>query len=395
MATMSASPGQSTYRTPHATTKRRSRALATTLVAFTATALFAACAPTPEAEPSRTTTATPTPAVTVTGTPDVAVIPQGDPTVLATGLVTPWSIAFAGDAPLISERDTGNILELDGDTTRMVGTIADIVQQGESGLLGIAVDDQQRLYVYSTGPDGNRIQRFPLAGTSGSLTLGESETILDGIPSASYHDGGRIAFGPDGMLYATTGDAGGRDNAQDLDNLAGKILRMTPDGAAPDDNPFPGSLVYSYGHRNPQGIDWATDGTLFAAEFGQNTWDELNVITPGGNYGWPIVEGVGGNAEFIDPVQQWTPDQASPSGIAVIGGTVFIANLRGQTLRAVPVAEPGTSTDYYAGTYGRIRHVSEAPDGSLWILTSNTDGQGSGPRDGDDRLLAVPLTAQP
>jgi len=320
--------------------------------------------------------------------------PQGNPTALTTGLTTPWSLAFLGATALISERDTGDILELTGDTTRVVGTIPDVVQRGESGLLGIATDDQQRLYVYSTGPDGNRIQRFAITGVPGNLGLSTGEMILQGIPAASYHDGGRLALGPDGMLYATTGDAGRRDAAQDLETLGGKILRMTPDGAVPDDNPFPGSLVYSFGHRNPQGIAWAEDGTMIAAEFGQNTWDELNVITPGANYGWPNVEGIADNPEYTDPVQQWPPDEASPSGIAVVGGTVFIANLRGQTLRAVPLTDPTTSVDHYTGTYGRIRHVTESPDGTLWLLTSNTDGYGSGPREGDDRLLSVPLNEQ-
>lgn len=369
-------------------TTRSSRAKATALAAVTTAVLLAGCMPTPEAEQ----TTAPTPVSSAPGDPTGQLTPQGDPTVLSTGLVTPWSVAFVDATALISERDTWNILELTGDTTRVVGTVADVVQQGESGLLGIAVDDQQRLYAYSTGPDGNRIQRFSLSGEPGSLTLGTPEIVVDGIPAASYHDGGRIAFGPDGMLYATTGDAGGRDNAQDLDNLAGKILRMTPDGAVPDDNPFPDSLVYSYGHRNPQGIAWADDGTLFAVEFGQNTWDELNIITPGSNYGWPLVEGIGDNSDYVDPVQQWTPEEASPSGIAVVGGTVYIANLRGQTLRAVPVADPSTSTEYFSGAYGRLRHVAEAPDGTLWFLTSNTDGYGSGPRDGDDRILSVPLT---
>ncbi len=341
-------------------------------------------------DPEATRTAQPLPSTTAVPAPADVVMPQGDPAELATDLVTPWAIAFDGQSTLISERDTGNILELVGGTTRVVGTIPGVVHQGESGLLGIAVDDQRRLYVYSTG-DENRIQRFPLTGAAGSLGLGGGETILDGIPAASYHDGGRIAFGPDGMLYATTGDAGRRDAAQDVDSLGGKILRMTPDGGVPADNPLPDSLVYSYGHRNPQGIAWADDGTMFAAEFGQDTWDELNIITPGGNYGWPIVEGVAGDADFVDPVQQWNPDDASPSGIAIVGGTVFIANLRGQTLRAVPIAEPGTSTELYTGAYGRIRHVAAGPDGQLRFLTSNTDGYGAGPRDGDDRLLSVPL----
>jgi glucose/arabinose dehydrogenase len=165
-------------------------------------------------------------------------------------------MVFTGDTALISERDSGNILELTGDTTRLVGTVQDVRHVGESGLLGLAVDEQQRLYAYSTGPDGNRIQRFAVSGSPGSLRLGAPETILAGLPAASCHDGDRLAFGPDGMLYATVGDAGQRNNAQDLASLGGKILRMTSDGGIPADNPFPGSLVYSYGHRNPQGIAW-------------------------------------------------------------------------------------------------------------------------------------------
>ncbi|MFN8087087.1 MAG: PQQ-dependent sugar dehydrogenase [Microbacterium sp.] len=239
-------------------------------------------------------------------------------------------------------------------------------------------------------PNGNRVQRFALTGDPGTLGLGPAETIIDGIPSAPTHNGGRIAFGPDGLLYATTGDAGQRDAAQDPASLAGKILRMTPDGAAPADNPFPGSVVYSLGHRNPQGIAWSGEGVMFASEFGQDTWDELNIIAPGANYGWPIVEGSSGDGRFTDPVQQWGPDAASPSGIRIAGATLYIANLRGETLRAVPVSDPGTSVDYYVGVFGRLRDVALAPDGTLWALTNNTDGRGS-PRAGDDLLLGVRL----
>lgn len=344
-----------------------------------------------EPSPSATTTSTAPPtAVSTPATAAGGVLPTGTPSDVVTGLEAPWSVVFLGDTPLISQRDDGTVLEVTGDGTRSVGTVEGVVHAGESGLLGLAVDGQDRLYAYSTGVDGNRIQRFEVTGEPGSLALGEPETILDGLPSASYHDGGRIAFGPDGMLYATVGDAGQTDDAQDVDSLGGKILRMTPDGDVPDDNPFDGSLVYSYGHRNPQGLAWAEDGALFAAEFGQDTWDELNIITPGGNYGWPEVEGIAGREDFIDPVQQWSPDQASPSGIAITGGTIFIANLRGGVLRAVPVADPTTSTDFYAEEYGRIRAVTPAPDGDLWFLTNNTDGRGT-PRDGDDRLLSVAL----
>jgi len=205
------------------------------------------------------------------------------------------------------------------------------------------------------------------------------------------HNGGQLAFGPDGMLYATTGDADQRPSAQSVDSLAGKILRMTPDGDPPADNPFEDSLVYSLGHRNPQGIGWAEDGTMFASEFGQDTWDELNIIVPGGNYGWPEVEGSGGAERgFIDPVQQWTPDEASPSGLAVTGGTVFVAGLGGERLFAIDASAPETS-EQLLDDDGRIRDVTIAPDGTLWVLTNNTDGRGS-PREGDDRILSLPLT---
>ncbi|WP_406690495.1 PQQ-dependent sugar dehydrogenase [Saccharopolyspora sp. ID03-671] len=305
------------------------------------------------------------------------------------GLTTPWSVVFAGDTPIISERDTGRIVEIDpAGRAREVGVIPGVVASGESGLLGLALRDGN-LYAYSTGQDGNRIQRYPLLGQPGSFRLGPERTILDRLPSASYHDGGRIAFGPDGMLHAAVGDAGNSASAQDLGSLGGKILRMTPDGGVPPDNPFPGSLVLTYGHRNVQGLAWGPDGTLYASEFGQNTWDELNIIRPGANYGWPTVEGIGERPGLTDPVQQWATDVASPSGIAVHGDAVYLANLRGERLREVPLREPGTSTEHFVGEFGRLRDVAVAPDGTLRVLTSNTDGRGD-PAPGDDRMLAFP-----
>ena len=322
--------------------------------------------------------------------------PTGERDVVASGLDAPWSVILDGDSALVSERDSGDILEIRANgAKRVVGTVPGIAHGGEGGLLGLALDDDHRLYVYSTGDDGNRIQRFALSGAVGNLGLGRATTILDGLPSQSVHNGGRIAFGPDGMLYASVGDATNRGSAQDLDALSGKILRMTPDGDVPDDNPFDGSLVYSYGHRNVQGLGWAADGTMFAAEFGQDTWDELNVIEPGANYGWPTVEGKGGGAGLTDPVQQWPTDDASPSGLVVLGGTVFIANLKGERIRGIPAADPTTAREYFVGAngvgeYGRIRSVLEGPDGSLWFVTNNTDGRGS-PRDGDDRIVSAQL----
>lgn len=320
-------------------------------------------------------------------------VPAGSPEDVVTGLDAPWSIVFVGDTALVSSRDDGDLLEVTEDgTTRVIGTVGGVEHTLETGLLGLAVDDQDRLYAYSTGADGNRVQRFSLTGEPGSYGLGPAETLIEGIPAARTHAGGRIAFGPDDQLYVTVGDADARETAQDLSALTGKILRMTPDGEVPDDNPFPDSYVYSYGHRNPQGIAWASDGTMFAAEFGQDTWDELNIVTPGSNYGWPVVEGIAGDDRFVDPVQQWDPDTASPSGIAVADGTVFIANLRGGVLRSVPVADPTTATDHFAGEHGRLRDVVVAPDGDLWFLTNNTDGRGD-PADGDDRVLRVGLEA--
>lgn len=307
---------------------------------------------------------------------------------IAEGLDAPWSVAFDGASTVISERDTARIVEVDDDgAVREVAVIEGVVSGGEGGLLGIAVQDGF-LYAYSTASDGNRVQRFALSGSAGDLRIGEAESIIAGIPSAANHNGGRIAFGPDRMLYVTTGDAGERDRAQDTDSLAGKILRLTPDGAVPEDNPFPGSPVYSYGHRNPQGLAWTPDGTLFASEFGQDTWDELNIIEPGGNYGWPVVEGIVGRDGFIDPVQQWAPGVASPSGIAVSGGSVFVANLRGERVRAVPLDDTGSASELLVGDAGRVRDVVLASDGTLWVLTNNTDGRGS-PREGDDRLIRL------
>lgn len=349
--------------------------------ALLAVVLAAACTPTPAAAP--TDPGTP-------ATPGAVATPTAAPEDVLTGLDVPWSVAFLGDTPLISTRERAEVLEPTGDGgTRVVGTVPDVAPSDEGGLLGLAVADGY-LYAYATTADGNRVDRFPVEGDPGTLGLGPREPVLDGIPAAANHDGGRIAFGSDGMLYVGTGDAGRRDAAQDPGSLAGKILRVTPDGTVPGDNPFPGSPVWSLGHRNVQGLAWSDDGTLYATEFGQDTWDELNVITPGANYGWPVVEGIAGREGYVDPVQQWTPDAASPSGVAFLDGTLYVANLKGSVLRAVPTAAPGTAVDLFAGTYGRLRDAVAAPDGSLWVVTGNTDGRGT-PRTGDDRVLRVPL----
>ncbi|MBN9171584.1 MAG: PQQ-dependent sugar dehydrogenase, partial [Microbacterium sp.] len=277
---------------------------------------------------------------------------------------------------------------------RDVGVVPDVVSGGEAGLNGIAlqaVGDTTWLYAYHATRTDNRVVRMPLDGSPGSYRLGPAESVFTGIATAGNHDGGRLSFGPDGMLYVTTGDAGRGDAAQDRDSLNGKILRLTPDGRPAPGNPF-GTAVWSYGHRNVQGIAWSGGGVMWASEFGQNTWDELNRIEPGANYGWPVVEGTGSDSAFRNPVAEWATDEASPSGIAAVDDTIFLAALRGERLWRVDTrggAAVGDAQIVLDGL-GRLRDAVAAPDGSLWVLTNNTDGRGS-PRAGDDLLLRIPL----
>jgi len=311
-----------------------------------------------------------------------------EPAVVVDGLDVPWSVAFYDGVALVSERDAARVLEIDDEgVAREVGVVAAVTPRGEGGLLGIAVLESH-LYAYATTSEGNRVDRYPLTGGAGSLELGPAEPVISGIPAGQIHNGGRLAFGPDGMLYITAGDAGEPANAQDRESLAGKILRLAPDGGIPADNPYPGSPVYSYGHRNPQGIAWAMDGTMYASEFGQNTWDELNIIEPGGNFGWPEVEGIAGQDGFVDPVQQWAPEEASPSGIAVLEDKLYVANLRGERLRVVALDDPGSSVELFVGEDGRLRDLVVTRDGELWVVTNNTYGRGD-PEPEDVRILLV------
>ena len=309
-------------------------------------------------------------------------LPGDEVTVIAKGLSVPWGIAFRPDgSALVTERDTARILSVTpaGAVTE-VQKVPDVRASGEGGLLGIAISPADGLvYVYYTSASDNRIARFRLGATP--------QVIFSAIPKAGIHNGGRIAFGPDGFLYVGTGDAGDSGRAQQIDYLGGKILRLTPDGKPAPGNPFPNSPVYSYGHRNVQGLAWDHSGQLYASEFGQNRYDELNKIEPGLNYGWPIVEGMGSDTHYTNPVATWATADASPSGLAIAGGKAYLACLRGTKIYRIGL--DGTNPQVLlGGAYGRLRAVQVAPDGSLWVSTSNKDGRGS-PGPDDDRILRL------
>ncbi len=312
-------------------------------------------------------------------------------TVLAAGLQIPWEVAFVPDGrAFLTERPTGRLLVRAPD-----GAISEVRRftvdpEGEGGLLGLAASPDFAadglLYAYLTTAEDNRIVRFrPDAPAE------PAEPILTGIPAGRIHNGGRLAFGPDGKLYATAGDAGEGSRSQDAGALGGKILRIEPDGAVPADNPIAGSHVYALGFRNPQGLAWDRQGRLYATEFGPDRDDEINVVVPAGNYGWPQVTGMVNQPGLIDPIVVDQPAQASWSGAAVLTdgaigpweGDLFVAALRGQRLWRFDLDGEGRAVDaeeLLAGEFGRLRVVRQAPDGSLWILTSN--GQ-------DDRVIRL------
>ena len=315
---------------------------------------------------------------------------------IATGLTSPWDIAFLpnGDA-LVSERDTGLIkrVKSDGDV-ETVGELTDVEPTSEGGLLGLTVhpdfESEPYVYAYLSTDSDNRLVRMRWDGSR----LGAAEPLLTSNPVGEIHDGGRLAFGPDGMLYVTTGETGDEALSQDLDSNGGKILRLEPDGSVPGANPFGDSPVWSYGHRNVEGLAFDDNGRLWASEFGENTWDELNLIRPGENYGWPLREGSQGEqCDCVDPAAAWHPAVASPSGLAYAEGTLWMAALRGERLWRIPLdgnRPAGEPRGFFIGEYGRLRAIAVAPDGALWLGTSNTDGRGE-PSGDDDRILRVEL----
>jgi glucose/arabinose dehydrogenase len=320
---------------------------------------------------------------------------------IARDLAAPWSLVFLPDgSALVTERDTAEIKRLtptdNGWASSSALTIGDVNNDGEGGLMGLAVkpsepdDTTVSVYVYWSTDEDNRVGVMTWDGQE----LSEPEVIVDGIPHASIHNGGRIAFGPDGNLYIATGDAGQTGLAQDETSLAGKVLRVTATGEPVDQNPDPDSPVYSLGHRNIQGLAFDEEGQLWASEFGSSEADEFNLIEAGGNYGWPIYEGAGGDPDYIDPVVQWEPTAiASPSGMTIASGWGWVAGLRGQTLWQVPLdpeIRVASSVAWFEDEFGRLRDVIRTPEGTLWLITNNTDGRGN-PGSEDDRILEVQL----
>ncbi|MFJ1966226.1 PQQ-dependent sugar dehydrogenase [Streptomyces massasporeus] len=321
---------------------------------------------------------------------------------VAEGLDSPWGLApLPGGGLLVSSRDDGTIVRVDEKTGKKteLGEVPGVSAAGEGGLLGIALSpdyaSDHMVYAYFTSASDNRIVRmiYDEQKPAGEQ-LGAPDTVYKGIPKGFIHNGGRIQFGPDKMLFVGTGESGDTGLSQDKDSVGGKILRLTPEGEPAPGNPFPDSPVYSYGHRNVQGLAWDGKQRLFASEFGQDTWDELNAIKPGDNYGWPEAEGRSDAKGFHNPIDQWTTAEASPSGIAYAEGSIWMAGLRGKRLWRIPLNGTEASAEpraFLEGEYGRLRTVVSAGGDRLWLVTSNTDGRGS-PKDGDDRILELRVT---
>ena len=328
--------------------------------------------------------------------PDGARSQDARPQAIASGLTVPWEIVELPDRDLLVTERSGTLRRLGKDNKSY--EIAGVQHTSEGGLLGLALHprfaENHYLYLYLTSRtnDGltNRVERYKYENDR----LQDKSTILADIPGAANHDGGRIAFGPDGLLYVTTGDAGNEPAAQDMKSLAGKILRVKDDGSVPADNPFD-NAVYSYGHRNPQGLAWDDSGQLWSTEHGRSGvrsgFDELNRIKRGGNYGWPVIEGDESREGMERPVlHSGAGDTWAPASLAFWRGSFVFGGLRGESLYQVTTKPDGGMAlrAHFRGEFGRLRSVSSGRDEVLYFSTSNTDGRGSADS-GDDKVLSI------
>jgi glucose/arabinose dehydrogenase len=320
---------------------------------------------------------------------------ESDIEIAASNLQTPWGIAFLPNGDILVTERPGSLKRITGDAQSY--TIDGVIETSEGGLLGIALHPDfarnNLLYLYSTyrnnGTLLNRVERYTYSEDQLSL----DRVVIEDIPGSSTHDGGMIAFGPDKKLYITTGDASRPDSAQDTAALSGKILRINDDGSIPADNPF-NNAVYSYGHRNPQGITWDDDGIMWSSEHGPSGSatgrDELNRIDKGANYGWPVISGDETREDMRSPVvQSGDNDTWAPGAIAYHDGSLFFTGLRGQTLYQAEIIDKNTVTlsRHFGEKYGRLR-AAVTHNNQLYISSSNTDGRGF-PKDNDDKIIKI------
>ena len=332
----------------------------------------------------------------VTGESGVSVtspeVVAADVAVVAENLEIPWDLVFLPNGEILVSERSGFLVKL-SDQSRIA--ITGTKHQGEGGLLGLALhpnfSNNNFLYLYLTATVNggllNRVERYIWQAD----TLNFDKIIIDNIPGASYHDGGQLEFGPDGFLYIATGDAGDSNLAQNVNSLAGKILRLHDDGSIPVDNPW-GTAVYSYGHRNVQGLAWDGQGRLWATEHGRSGvrsgFDELNLIAPGKNYGWPEIEGDAVKNNMETPViNSGATATWAPAGLAYLDGSLFFGGLRGNALYQFDISS-GQLTSHFYQEFGRIRAVVKGPDGFLYISTSNRDGRGE-VQAGDDKIIKI------
>ncbi|MBP1949615.1 PQQ-dependent sugar dehydrogenase [Virgibacillus litoralis] len=325
----------------------------------------------------------------------VEVVTSDNGSINANNLFIPWTINKNGNNFYLSQRD-GAVVQIDGSLGLVeiqdVEVSKDILHEGQGGFLGFTLapdfDTSKMAFAYHTyQEDGETLNRIITMSLENNIWT-EEDVLLEGIPGGEINTGGRIKIGPDEMLYATTGDTGQAEKAQELDNLAGKILRMELNGEVPEDNLFDNSYIYSFGHRNPQGLAWDNEGNLYSSEHGESGHDEINLIKSGQNYGWPVIEGDEEASDMMKPLHHSGDDTWAPSGMAFNDGQLFVASLAGSKIFTYDIASSEVSEFY--GDAGRLRDIM-IEDEALFTITNNHDDRGD-PSEKDDRLIQIPLT---